>query len=98
MENSPLTIYESFAVGLPVIGSDIGGIPELVTDGERGYTFEPKSVSGLVEKVENIRHHTVEMRRNVIEWARERTIERHVDGLQTLYTDDALSRASEKSP
>mgnify|MGYP006273619177 CR=1 FL=1 len=98
MENSPLTIYESFAVGLPVIGSDIGGIPELVADGERGYTFEPKSVNGLVEGIENIRHHTVEMRQNVIEWARERTIERHVDGLETLYMDESLSRAGEKSP
>jgi glycosyltransferase involved in cell wall biosynthesis len=97
MENSPLTIYESFAVGLPVIGSDIGGIPELVADGERGYTFEPKSVTELVEAVESIRHHTGKMRRNVIEWARERTIERHVDGLEALYADETLSRASENS-
>jgi glycosyltransferase involved in cell wall biosynthesis len=80
-----------------VIGSDIGGIPELVADGERGYTFEPKSVSELVEAIESVRHQTTEMRRNVIEWARERTIGRHVDGLEALYSDEALSRASKKS-
>lgn len=40
-ENSPTIIYESFAVGTPVIASKIGGIPELIVEGENGYTFEP---------------------------------------------------------
>ncbi|HHD83003.1 MAG TPA: glycosyltransferase, partial [Bacteroidetes bacterium] len=35
------TIIESFALGKPVIGSRIGGIPELVKDGKTGYTFTP---------------------------------------------------------
>jgi len=38
-ENSPLAVYESFALGTPVVGSTIGGIPELVTDGETGLHF-----------------------------------------------------------
>jgi glycosyltransferase involved in cell wall biosynthesis len=38
-ENSPLVIYESFAMGKPVIGADIGGISELVEDGIHGLLF-----------------------------------------------------------
>jgi glycosyltransferase involved in cell wall biosynthesis len=85
MENSPLTIYESFAAGLPVVGSDIGGIPELVADGERGYTFEPKSVGALVTAVQKVLGHERGMRENAVSWARERTFDVHVDRLEELY-------------
>jgi glycosyltransferase involved in cell wall biosynthesis len=40
-ENSPLTVYESFAYGKAVVGSRIGGIPELVTENESGLVFAP---------------------------------------------------------
>lgn len=38
-ENFPYVINQSFAFGKPVIGSDRGGIPEMVRDGERGLTY-----------------------------------------------------------
>jgi glycosyltransferase involved in cell wall biosynthesis len=50
-ENSPSVVYESFALGKPVIGSRIGGIPELIEDGENGLLFEPKNVEDLREKI-----------------------------------------------
>lgn len=86
MENSPLTIYESFATGLPVVGSDIGGIPELVADGERGHTFTPKSVDDLVAAVENVLDHDYSMREQILSWAREHTLTDHVDQLERLYS------------
>ncbi|MBI4713968.1 glycosyltransferase [Candidatus Uhrbacteria bacterium] len=46
-ENSPTVIYESFQVGTPVIASKIGGIPELVKDGENGLLVEPANVGEL---------------------------------------------------
>ncbi|NOQ22435.1 MAG: glycosyltransferase [Candidatus Aegiribacteria sp.] len=48
-ENLPLSILEAFSFARPVIASDIGGIPELVIDGETGILFEPGSVEGLAE-------------------------------------------------
>lgn len=42
-DNSPLVIYESFAMGKPVIGSNIGGIPELIDPEETGLLFEAGS-------------------------------------------------------
>ncbi|GHV49398.1 glycosyl transferase [Bacteroidia bacterium] len=46
-ENNPMVILESFVLGTPVIASCIGGIPELVKDGQNGYLFEPKSAAQL---------------------------------------------------
>lgn len=49
--NCPMSILESFAFGKPVIGSNLGGIPELIEDGENGLLFEPKNVEDLREKI-----------------------------------------------
>lgn len=46
-ENNPMTIIESYTIGTPVIGSNLGGIPELIKEGNTGFTFEPKSASAL---------------------------------------------------
>lgn len=46
-ENNPLSIIESFRFGKPVIGANIGGIPELIKDGETGILFEPSSLHSL---------------------------------------------------
>ena len=50
-ENNPRTVIESFALGKPVIGAKIGGIPELVQDGITGYTFEPGNSDDLRSKI-----------------------------------------------
>lgn len=48
-ENNPMTIVESYSFGTPVIGSNIGGIPEIVNDGETGWLFLPGDTRGLEE-------------------------------------------------
>lgn len=45
------TILESFASGKPVIASKIGGIPELIREGENGHLFEPGNVGELASKI-----------------------------------------------
>jgi len=51
-ENNPMAILEAFALGKPVIGSKIGGIPELVEDYERGLTFEANNPEDLISKIQ----------------------------------------------
>ena len=46
-ENFPYAILEAFALGKPVVASNIGGMPEMVEDGETGLLFEPGSVRDL---------------------------------------------------
>jgi glycosyltransferase involved in cell wall biosynthesis len=55
-ENSPSVIYESFAFGKSVIGSRIGGIPELIEDGINGLLFEPKNAEELAGKIRYLYH------------------------------------------
>jgi glycosyltransferase involved in cell wall biosynthesis len=50
-ENFPFSIIESFLFSKPVVGSKIGGIPELVIEGETGYLFEPGNVEDLRDKL-----------------------------------------------
>lgn len=46
-ENSPISVLESMALGKPVIGARIGGIPEMVRDMETGWLFDSGSVDSL---------------------------------------------------
>ncbi len=47
--DAPMSVLESFALGKPVIGARIGGIPELVRDGITGWMFESGSVEDLAK-------------------------------------------------
>jgi glycosyltransferase involved in cell wall biosynthesis len=46
-DNSPMVIYEAAALGLPVVGARVGGIPELVREGETGLLFARGDAAGL---------------------------------------------------
>lgn len=50
-ENMPYSIVESLAAGTPVIGSEIGGIPELVQDDKTGFIFSPGDTDGLSRRL-----------------------------------------------
>jgi len=53
----PMSVLESFAFGKPVIGSNLGSIPELINDGIDGLLFEPGNVEDLAEKIKYLYHH-----------------------------------------
>jgi glycosyltransferase involved in cell wall biosynthesis len=91
-DNSPMVIYESLLAGTPIVGSKIGGIPELIEEGETGYTVPPRDVAALAEKV--IEYFALPaprrraMRRSCTQHAREQlTLERHLDRLQEVYKE-----------
>lgn len=48
-DNMPNVALESFALGKPVIASNIGSLPELVQHDINGYLFEPGSIEELIE-------------------------------------------------
>ena len=54
METGPLVVLEAFAAGLPVIGSRLGGIAELVDEGVDGLLVSPGSVLGWTAAVERL--------------------------------------------
>lgn len=50
-ENCPFTVLESLYYGTPVLGADIGGIPELIQDGKTGMLFQSGNKEDLKEKI-----------------------------------------------
>jgi glycosyltransferase involved in cell wall biosynthesis len=51
---SPIAAIEAMASGLPVVVSALGGIPELVCDGETGVLVRPGDVSNLAARLEEL--------------------------------------------
>lgn len=50
-EGLPITIFESFYKGTPVVSTNAGGIPEAIQDGVNGFTVKVGDYQGLAEKV-----------------------------------------------
>lgn len=63
-ENNPMTIVESYSMGVPVIGANIGGIPEIIEEGETGLLFESgdtESLEKAVQKAHKLSHEEYNM-------------------------------------
>lgn len=53
-ENCPFSVMESEMYGTPVLGADIGGIPELVEDGLSGLLFKSGNKEDLKDKINKL--------------------------------------------
>lgn len=51
-ENNPMTIVESYSLGTPVIGADLGGIHEIIDDNQTGFLFTSGSIESLDNAIE----------------------------------------------
>ena len=45
---------EAMSMGVPTIGTDAGGVPELITDGSTGYLVEPKNPGMLARTIRSL--------------------------------------------
>lgn len=54
LEGQPIAIIEAMASGLPVVGTTIGAVPDLVRDGVDGRVVEPGDVPALAEALESL--------------------------------------------
>ena len=50
----PTTLIEACFLGIPMIGSKIGGIPEIITEGRNGFTFECNNSMDLAQKLKSL--------------------------------------------
>ena len=51
-EGMPRSLLEASASGLPILGSNVSGINELIIDGYNGYTFKPKNYHSTAKVME----------------------------------------------
>lgn len=50
-ENAPMSVLEAYSAGRPVIGADIGGIPEMIRSSETGWIFPAGDVDTLAMRM-----------------------------------------------
>jgi glycosyltransferase involved in cell wall biosynthesis len=89
-ENCPMSVIESYAQGKPVLGANIGGLPEMIEPAHTGLLFEPFNAEDLAEKMRDLFAHesmAVQMGKQARAKAeREYTPERHYAALMRVYT------------
>jgi len=54
MESLPTTVKEAFYLNVPVIGTDVGGIPELIKNNETGIIVPPENSSKLAQAINEL--------------------------------------------
>lgn len=50
-EGMPNVVLEAMAAGLPIVATKVGGLPEIIKNGENGFLVEPKNAEQISEKV-----------------------------------------------
>jgi glycosyltransferase involved in cell wall biosynthesis len=98
-EGFPVIIAEAFAVGLPVIASDLGSMSTIVEHKRTGLHFEPGNAASLLDAVRWFRTHpneTARMRGQVrLEYEMKYTAERNYAQMMNIY-DRVLNLSAEK--
>ena len=81
-------ICESFSYGTPVIGSRIGGIPELIEEGYNGLLFEAgnsEELGAILERLANNTQELKQLEQGALESRGKYDIERHISRLENIF-------------
>jgi glycosyltransferase involved in cell wall biosynthesis len=97
-ENSPVSCYESYLLGLPMVASRIAGLPAMVREGETGLLAEPRNPVDLAEKLARVLTDD-ELRAKLSAGCRESVArfsrDRHLDRMLAVY-DEVLARGPQR--
>jgi glycosyltransferase involved in cell wall biosynthesis len=88
-EGTPVSVIEALAAELPVVATRVGGVPDVVTDGEDGFLVEAGATDDLAERLGRLARDP-ELRARMGKKGRERVlpryaVERLVDDVDELY-------------
>jgi len=88
-ETFGLVIHELMSLGIPIIGSNRGAIPELIKHEYNGFIFDPEDYTSLANLIENLVHNRdilSTMSKNAIESANEHTLEKQLEMTMKVFS------------
>lgn len=90
-EALPMAILEGMAYGLPVVSTNVGGIPAVVSEGINGYLYEPGSITdfanAIIELLNNPNLWKKMHEDNIRKISNEFSIESNVEKVSAIYHD-----------
>ncbi|MFR9542840.1 MAG: glycosyltransferase [Rikenellaceae bacterium] len=86
-ENNPMSVIESQCLGTPVLGANIGGIPELIEEGVSGMIFESRNPIDLYNKIEQMFVHNFDYQQVALAAQHNYSSEIHYNKLMSIYCD-----------
>ena len=102
-ENAPMSVLEAYALGKPVIGARIGGIPELIRDDVTGFQFESGDDASLATVLQRVAAlpdaRLAEMGRAGRAWVEaEFTAEVYLQRMMAIYGELGVAAMSDSVP
>jgi glycosyltransferase involved in cell wall biosynthesis len=98
-ETFPMTVLEAYGCGKPIVASKVGGLKDLIKDGQSGLLFEPENVERLARSIFNLingNNVAKEMGLKSKNFVRENfTIEKVVERLEKIYEEVFKNRCYE---
>ncbi|HWK24497.1 MAG TPA: glycosyltransferase family 4 protein [Ureibacillus sp.] len=88
-EGMPMSILDAMGYGLPIVSTNVGGIPKLVINGHNGYICTPGDINAFAEKLLSLLQKEVEMKHLGFESyqivQQNYALEKHLQKLSSLY-------------
>ncbi|MBS7619631.1 N-acetyl-alpha-D-glucosaminyl L-malate synthase BshA [Candidatus Bathyarchaeota archaeon] len=75
-ESAPLTLLEAMSTGLPVIATNVGGVPEIIENRKNGILVSPRSPKSIAENILELKHDE-EFRKHLSLEARKTILEKY---------------------
>lgn len=93
-DNAPQTVFEFFACGVPVLGAEVGGIPDFVREGENGLLFRGNDADDLARRLREVVAEPWMLDRLRAQVRPPKDMQSHVDELEAIYAGREIPRAS----
>jgi glycosyltransferase involved in cell wall biosynthesis len=101
-EGSPNVVLEAMSAGLPVVATRVGGVPELVQDGENGFLTQSEDVDSIVRSLIRLSENAA-LRNSMGMAGREKVLQRHTaerlgERLLKMYRTLVSDRGEDPAP
>ena len=95
-EGLPRALLEAMAAGIPCVGANISGIPEILDDGKFGFLVRPKDAQALAQAMMEVIKMSERERARLVEKSRQRIMNDYsheviIERLQKIY-DEIIER------